>query len=44
MAHVGIDLGIFEALEESKEPVTLDTLAQKNGASTELLGKSNIAP
>lgn len=38
MARVGIDLGIFNALKESKDPVSLDTLAQKNGASPELLG------
>jgi hypothetical protein len=38
MARVGIDAGIFEALNESKEPLSVVILAQKTGASRELLG------
>lgn len=38
MARVGIDLGIFEALQENKEPVSLNTLVHKTNASPELLG------
>jgi demethylsterigmatocystin 6-O-methyltransferase len=38
MARVGVDVGIFEALNESKEPLSVTTLAQKTGAAPELLG------
>ncbi|KUJ08091.1 o-methyltransferase-like protein [Mollisia scopiformis] len=39
LARVGIDLGIFEALKASEQPLGVDTLAEKNGASPELLGR-----
>jgi demethylsterigmatocystin 6-O-methyltransferase len=38
MARVGVDVGIFEALNESREPLNVATLAQKTGAAPELLG------
>jgi hypothetical protein len=38
MARVGIDVGIFEALNESKEPLSVAIIAQKTGAAPELLG------
>jgi hypothetical protein len=38
MARVGVDVGIFEALNESREPLSVATLAQKTSASPELLG------
>ena len=37
-ARIGVDLGIFEALHESKEPLSVAALAEKTGAAPELLG------
>lgn len=38
VARIGVDLGIFEAIDESKEPVSVAALAEKTGAAPELLG------
>ncbi|PMD49097.1 S-adenosyl-L-methionine-dependent methyltransferase [Hyaloscypha variabilis F] len=38
-ARIGVDLGIFEALHESKEPFSVAALAEKTGAAPELLGR-----
>lgn len=44
-ARIAIDLGIFEAINESKAPLNVEQLAAKTGAAPELLGKSrNMAP
>ena len=37
-ARIGVDLGIFDAIHESKEPLSISTLADKTGASSELIG------
>ena len=39
---VGVDVGIFEALNESKEPLSAATLAQKTGTAPELLGSKRM--
>ncbi|PQE30043.1 hypothetical protein CJF32_00009466 [Rutstroemia sp. NJR-2017a WRK4] len=39
MARVGVDLGIFDALMESKEPLSVEALAEKTKAAEELLGR-----
>jgi len=39
IARIGIDLGIFDAINESKEPTSLEALAEKTGAAPELLGE-----
>jgi len=38
MARVGIDLGIFDALKDTQQSISLDTLAEKSGSSPKLLG------
>jgi demethylsterigmatocystin 6-O-methyltransferase len=44
-ARIAIDLGIFEAINESESPLNVVQLAAKTGAAPELLGKNrNIAP
>jgi hypothetical protein len=42
MARVGIDLGIFEALKATQQPLSVDELAEKSGASPKLLGTSKV--
>ncbi|PCG99020.1 O-methyltransferase, family 2 [Penicillium occitanis (nom. inval.)] len=39
VARIGVDLGIFDALNETKEPLSVVTLAEKTGAAPELLGR-----
>jgi len=41
IARIGVDLGIFDAINENKEPLSVATLAQKTGAAPELLGMKN---
>jgi hypothetical protein len=42
MTRAGVNLGIFEALNESKEPLSVTTLAQKTGAAPKILGEKRI--
>ncbi|THV52662.1 hypothetical protein BGAL_0073g00370 [Botrytis galanthina] len=37
-ARIGVDLGIFDAIQESKDPISVETLALKTNAAPELLG------
>jgi len=37
-ARIAVDLGIFDAIHASKEPLSVTELAQKTGAAPELLG------
>lgn len=37
-ARIGVDLGIFDAIQESKDPISVETLALKTNAASELLG------
>ncbi|KAF3397379.1 Demethylsterigmatocystin 6-O-methyltransferase [Talaromyces pinophilus] len=39
VARIGVALGIFDALNETKEPLSVVTLAEKTGAAPELLGR-----
>ncbi|CAG8953111.1 hypothetical protein HYFRA_00003308 [Hymenoscyphus fraxineus] len=41
-ARIGVDLGIFSALHESKQPLSVEALAQKNGAAPELLDSPSL--
>jgi len=38
-ARLGIDLGIFNALASSEEPLSLETLAKPSNAAPELLAR-----
>ncbi|KAF7924948.1 uncharacterized protein EAE98_007036 [Botrytis deweyae] len=38
-ARIGVDLGIFNAIQESKDPISVETLALKTKAAPELLGR-----
>lgn len=40
MARICMDMGIFEALEDSKESVSLEALAQKTAFSSGLIGQT----
>jgi hypothetical protein len=42
MARVGIDLGIFEALKTTQQPLSVGELAEKSGASPKLLGTRKV--
>lgn len=44
VARIGVDLGIFDALNETKEPLSVVTLAEKTGAAPELLGMLKSKP
>ncbi|CAG8982199.1 hypothetical protein HYALB_00003635 [Hymenoscyphus albidus] len=41
-ARIGVDLGIFSALHESKQPLSVEALARKNGAAPELLDSPRL--
>ncbi|KAF7950184.1 hypothetical protein EAE96_007475 [Botrytis aclada] len=36
---IGVDLGIFDAIQKSKDPISVETLALKTNAAPELLGR-----
>ncbi|KAF7891330.1 uncharacterized protein EAF02_001655 [Botrytis sinoallii] len=38
-ARIGVDLGIFNAIQESKDPISVEALALKTNAAPELLGR-----
>jgi hypothetical protein len=44
MARVGVDLGIFDAIIENKEPLSVAALALKTKAAEELLGIFHLLP
>ncbi|KAF7891941.1 hypothetical protein EAF00_008243 [Botryotinia globosa] len=43
-ARIGVNLGIFDAIQESKDPISIETLALKTNAAPELLSKKIRSP